>query len=75
MEHLYIIADTDSCDQCRPDLCEVCPLAKLKKRSDGSYMSCIAAVGYKSPGDGTYAKAAALQILELMIGEDSEKNK
>lgn len=67
MEHLYIIADTDSCDGISPTVCGACPLAKMKKRADGSYTSCADAVGFKKPGDGTYAKAAVSAILEIVI--------
>jgi hypothetical protein len=69
MKHLYIIADTDSCDSFNPRVCDTCPLAKLKTRSDGSYMSCADAVGYKKPKDGSYAKAALDLIIENVISE------
>jgi tRNA(His) 5'-end guanylyltransferase len=70
MEHLYIIADTDSCDSLDLSVCKTCPLAKLKLRSDGkSYESCAAAVGFKKDKDGTYAKAAVTALLELIITE------
>lgn len=70
MEHLYIIADTDSCDSLSQEICKTCPLAKLKKRDDGSYMSCADAVGFKHDKDGSYAKAALSAIIEIIIKDD-----
>jgi hypothetical protein len=76
MKHLYIIADTDSCDTLSTDVCLICPLAKLRKKPDGSYMSCADAVGFKMPMDGTYKSAAIDQLIEIeLLGDSDDKNK
>lgn len=74
MEHLYIIADTDSCDSLDSIVCASCPLAKLKRRADGSFMSCSDAVGFTKRGDGSYSKAATIAIIEHIIGDEDEKD-
>jgi hypothetical protein len=70
MEHLYIIADTDSCDTLPFSICEKCPLAKFKKRDDGSYTNCADAVGFKSRGDKSYSKAAVVAIIDSLVEVD-----
>jgi hypothetical protein len=76
MEHLYIIAETDSCDKLDPSVCLFCPLAKQKLKADGSYASCADAVNFRYEGDGSYAKAAATEILHQIIkGEEDESGK
>ena len=70
MKHLYIIADTDSCSTFDSSICSTCPLAKLKKREDGSYMSCIEAVGFTKEKDGSYAKAALDFLLQEILIKD-----
>jgi len=67
MEHLYIIADTDSCNSFSQSVCETCPLAKMKKRADGTYTSCADAVGFKRTGDGSYSRAAVSAIIDKLI--------
>ena len=74
MEHLYIIADTDSCDSFSTSVCMTCPLAKLKKRPDGSWASCVSAVGFKTMGDGTYSKAALDLIIENLLTSENSEN-
>jgi len=70
MDHLYIIAETDSCDTLDLKVCADCPLAKLRTKADGSFSSCADAVNFKHEGDGSYAKAAASAILHLILKGD-----
>jgi hypothetical protein len=70
MKHLYIIADTDSCSTFDSSICSICPLAKLKQREDGSYMSCIEVVSFTKEKDGSYAKAAFDILLKEILIED-----
>lgn len=74
MDHLYIIAETDSCDSLDTSVCQSCPLAKLRVKIDGSYASCADAVSFKYEGDGSYAKAAATEILHLILKGDQDES-
>ena len=55
-------------------ICSSCPLSRLEKRPDGSYMSCYGSL-IKSPADEDnmneiYTKAAANKLMDLQIEEE-----
>lgn len=39
-----IVQENGNCSWSREHICAVCPLAKLKKKEDGSYFSCLEAL-------------------------------
>lgn len=54
-------------------ICEACPLSKLKKKADGTYFSCIEAIGAEdmseSKADARYKEIASRLLLDHAIEE------
>lgn len=67
---LQHIAKSGRCDDLPIDACGVCPLAKLKKRPDGSgWLSCydaIAAPNYENIKE-KYKEAASNKLIDMAI--------
>jgi len=40
-----IIEENGSCGWAKPGICDICPLSKLHKKTDGTYLNCVEAVG------------------------------
>ena len=56
-----IIEQDGSCCWAKPEICEQCPLSKLKQRPDGTYHSCVEAVRI----DGVTEEDADLRYKEI----------
>jgi hypothetical protein len=67
----YIIDKEGNCEGLPLHKCNICPLAKLSKKEDGSYMSCIESTGtmYLNIEDSNkiYLKHAIEQLINLTI--------
>lgn len=66
-----IIEEKGSCNWVLPHICDVCPLGKLTRDSDGSYISCAEALAIdglsESEADARYERAAADKLAEMAI--------
>ena len=69
---LEYIAKTGDCDQLELSACYICPLGKLKRRSDGTgWLSCIEAVsGTFTPVTNDKYKKIAEEILADLVIQD-----
>lgn len=79
-----IIENEGSCTQwASKAVCEQCPLSKLKKKSDGTYFSCVEAIGIdnmtEEEADAKYKEVASRILLdetiEEILGESDGSNK
>jgi hypothetical protein len=79
-----IIANDGSCSGwATKTTCTICPLSRLKARPDGSYLSCIEAIGADTlpelEADAMYIEAAKKALLELavdnLLSEDDSGDK
>jgi hypothetical protein len=77
-----IVQEEGNCCWSRPSICAQCPLSKLKKKPDGSYMSCIESIGIQDlteeAADARYKEIAVRLLLDeaiddLLRGEDGPK--
>ena len=74
-----IVSENGSCDWADPNtVCSNCPFSKLKQRPDGTYLSCLDALGvtnYKSrtAQDELYLKAAKEYLISQNIDTLLEK--
>jgi hypothetical protein len=74
-----IISEGGNCCWSRPSICAVCPLSKLKIKSNGSYMSCIESLGVQNlteeEADAKYLDVATRMLLseaiDSLIGDDN----
>ena len=69
-----IIDEEGNCCWAKPDICEQCPLSKLKKRDDGSYYSCVEAVRAEDieteeDMDARYKEIATRILLDMSVEE------
>lgn len=67
---LQKIADTGDCELLGENPCAKCPLARLKKRSNGSgWLSCFEAIGAPDFQDirTKYKRAAEAKLIEMAI--------
>ena len=75
MKILEKIIDSDgSCTfWAGPDICERCPMAKLRKKKDGTYLSCIEALRVQDmteeEADARYKEVATRLLLDETIDE------
>lgn len=69
-----IILAEGSCTQwASPSVCMQCPLSKLRKKPNGTYLSCIEALGVQDmteeEADAKYKEVAARILLDEAIDE------
>ncbi len=68
-----IIEEDGNCCWANPSICKLCPLSKLKKKLDGSYMSCVEALGVQElteeEADKRYLEVAARMLLSEAIDD------
>lgn len=77
-EILQKIAETGDCEFLDTDPCSKCPLARLKKRPDGSgWLSCFEAVGAPDFQDvrAKYKRAAEAKLIDLAIESAIDETK
>jgi hypothetical protein len=70
IEILQKIADTGECELLDGNPCSICPLARLKKRPDGTgWLSCFEAIAAPDFQDikNRYKKAAESVLIEIAI--------
>lgn len=69
-----IIENDGSCTQwAKPSVCRECPLSKLRKKEDGTYLSCVEALGVENmteeEADAKYKEVASRILLDEAIDE------
>lgn len=69
-----IIENDGSCTQwASPSVCKQCPLSKLRKKDDGTYLSCVEALGIEEmteeQADARYKEVAERLLLDEAIDE------
>ena len=69
-----IIADEGHCGVwAKPSVCQLCPISKLRQRSDGSFLSCIEALGIQDlseeKADAIYKEVALRLKLNKAIDD------
>lgn len=69
-----IILAEGSCTQwASPSVCKQCPLSKLRQKSNGTYLSCIEALGVQNmteeEADAKYKEVATRILLDEAIDE------
>jgi hypothetical protein len=69
-----IIEAEGSCTQwASPSVCKECPLSKLRQKSNGTYLSCIEALGVQNmteeEADARYKEVAVRILLDEAIDE------
>lgn len=69
-----IIENEGSCTQwASSEICSLCPLSKLRKKEDGTYLSCIEALGAQDmteeEADSRYKEVASRMLLDEAIDE------
>ena len=57
----------------KPSICKQCPLSKLKKKADGSYLSCVEALGVQDlteeQADAKYKEVASRILIDKAIDD------
>lgn len=57
----------------KPSICKVCPLSKLKKKSDGTYLSCVEALGVEDlseeQADAKYKEVASRILIDKAVDD------
>lgn len=68
---MKIIEENGNCAWAREQICAICPLAKLKKKEDGSYYSCLEALKVQDlpeeQADAIYKDVAERLLLDETI--------
>lgn len=69
-----IIENEGSCTHwANASICERCPLSKLRKKEDGTYLSCVEALGIQDmteeEADARYKEVAARLLLDETIDQ------
>ena len=67
-----IIENDGSCTQwASPSVCKECPLSKLRQKEDGTYLSCVEALGIEEmteeEADARYKEVASRILLDEAI--------
>ena len=67
-----IIENEGSCTQwASPSICKQCPLSKLRQKEDGTYLSCVEALGIQDmteeEADARYEEVASRILLDEAI--------
>lgn len=69
-----IVESDGSCTSwAKPSICSKCPLSKLKKKSNGSYLSCIEALGVQEltevEADAKYKEVATRILIDKEVDD------
>jgi hypothetical protein len=69
-----IVENDGSCTHwAGPEVCKQCPLSKLRKKPDGTYLSCVEALGVEDmteeEADSRYKEVASRLLLDEAIDE------
>lgn len=69
-----IIENEGSCTQwASPKVCKLCPLSQLRKKEDGTFLSCVEALGIENlieeEADARYKEVASRVLLDEAIDE------
>lgn len=67
-----IVENDGSCTQwASPSVCKQCPLSKLRQKEDGTYLSCVEALGIENmteeEADARYKEVASRIILDEAV--------
>jgi hypothetical protein len=66
-----IIEEGGSCCWSKPSICAACPLSRLRQRPDGTWMSCVEAVGIENlteeEADAKYLEIATRILVDETI--------
>ena len=66
-----IIQEEGNCCWSKQSICQRCPLSKLKTKADGSYMSCIEAIGIQDlseeDADAKYKEIAIRLLMDATV--------
>jgi hypothetical protein len=76
-----IVEEKGNCCWSKPSICAACPLSKLKQKPDGSWMSCVEAVGItdmtEEEADAKYLEIATRLLvdesIEDILGDNGTK--
>lgn len=75
MDILKKIVDSDgSCTLwAKPSICKLCPMSRLKKKSDGSFLSCVEALGVQDfteeEADAKYKEVASRILIDKAVDD------
>lgn len=78
MDHMdilkKIVESEGSCTLwARPSICSKCPLSKLKKKPDGSFLSCVEALGIQDlseeEADARYKEIASRILIDKTVDD------
>lgn len=69
-----IVESDGSCTQwANKSMCTLCPLSKLKKKDDGTYLSCVEALGVdgmsEEQADARYKEVASRMLLDETLDQ------
>lgn len=68
-----IVEEKGNCCWANPNICKLCPLSRLNKKSNGSYMSCVEALGVQEfteeEADARYLEVATRILLSEAIDD------
>jgi hypothetical protein len=67
-----IINNEGNCDWTTPAICSACPMSRLKKSPNGSYLGCLEAVGAASLPNEEANKKYQDKALEMLIEAEIE---
>lgn len=74
-----IINEGGSCTWSSKHVCSLCPMSRLKKHDNGTYMSCIEAVGAhemsEEEADKRYKEVAIALLMDEQVDSILERNK
>ena len=65
-----IIEEDGNCCWAKPRVCATCPLSKLRQKPDGTWMSCVEAVGIENLSEEE-ADAKYLEIATRMLVDET----
>jgi len=68
-----IIEEEGNCCWAKPNICATCPMSKLKQKPDGTWMSCVEAVGIEDlteeQADAKYLEIATKLLLDEAVDD------
>ena len=73
-----IVAEEGNCCWAKPSVCKKCPLSRLTRSDNGSFMSCVEALNIdglsEEEADARYKEAAINKIADLTIEQNIEND-
>lgn len=73
-----IIEEEGNCCWSKPSICAACPMSKLRQKPDGSWMSCVEAVGVQDlteeQADAKYLEIATRLLVDEAIDDLLDNN-